>query len=360
MSTLTLEQPRTIGTRVVDSWNDQLNRFDPSACDIYYSEEYAALYAGGDVRARCFVREQGSEVFLMPFLEHPNRFLGEGRFDISTPYGYGGPVSTSDDPEFLHESSRLMFEALRERGAVAGFLRCHPLLQTHLRLGEEWNVSFDRPTVAADLTASEDEIWNEVLTGKGRNRVRKAAGGGMQFEVDDGFEAIDDFVAVYHHAMKLVDAAPFYFFDHAYFEAIRDRFNQRVFVARATMHGSTIAAMLFLYDDVYAHAHLSGSRAEYRSYGPNNFVIHQAMLEAKRRGCTRFHLGGGVSNRPDDTLYRFKCCFSRDRYEFHLGRTIFDSEAYGQAKAFWVAENPDMSEQAENHFPVYGFMGPAA
>lgn len=348
-------------------WGDLLGRLGPDRHDIYYTPEYVTLYSGGDVTAHCYVREDDGELYMMPFLKHPNRYLGRGRFDISTPYGYGGPVSSTDDAQFIEESSRAMLRTLEAEGAVAGFLRCHPLLDTHERLTEEWNVEFDRQTVGCDLRVSEQELWELALNGKGRNRVRKAEAAGVDFEVDDGFRSLDDFVDIYYHTMKLVDASPFYFFDRAYFEAMQRRFGDRAFVARVTSSGTLVAAMLFLCDGNYAHAHLSGSRAEFRGLGPNNFLVYNAMLEAKRRGCSYFHLGGGTSTREDDHLLRFKTCFSRERFEFHVGRTVFDRDAYEQSIALHSSGGKDGDGQGASgasgeggRFPAYGLMGPAS
>lgn len=346
--------------QVLDRWTEQLGWFEPSRKDVYYTEEYASLYAGGDVNARCFLRTDGDAAYLMPYLEHPNPLLGDGRFDVSTPYGYGGPVSTSDDPDFLEASSRAMFDTLSETGAVAGFLRCHPVLRSHERLDERWNVSFDRETVGVDLTMSADDLWNHCLNTKGRNRVRKGEHGGLHFEMDEGFEDIDDFMHVYYEAMRLVGASPFYYFSRRYFEEIQERFGRQAFVGKAKLGDVTTSAMLFICDGTYCHAHLSGSLGEYRSLGPNNFMLYHSILHAKGRGCRVFHLGGGASNRPDDTLLRFKGCFSRDRYEFHIGRAVFDETAYRRAQSQFAEHDPEGFSAATDRFPSYGLLGPAA
>lgn len=346
--------------QVLDSWQEPLEWFDRSRKDIYYDEGYVSLYAGGDVKERCFLRTDGDAAYLMPYLEHPNALLGDGRFDVSTPYGYGGPVSTSDDPRFLAESSEAMYRTLAESGAVAGFLRCHPILATHERLDERWNVAFDRQTVGVDLSRDEADIWEHCLNTKGRNRVRKGEAGGLRFEVDLGFEDIDDFMHVYYEAMRLVDASPFYYFEREYFERIRDRFAGRAFVGKAKLDDVTTSAMLFLCDGTYCHAHLSGSLGEYRTLGPNNFMLYHSILFAKKRGCKMFHLGGGVTNNPDDTLLRFKGCFSRERFEFHLGRAVFDEGAYRRAQSTFAERDPEGFSAAHDRFPQYGLLGPAA
>jgi lipid II:glycine glycyltransferase (peptidoglycan interpeptide bridge formation enzyme) len=125
-----------------------------------------------------------------------------------------------------------------------------------------------------------------------------------------------------------------------------------------------IAGILFLTDGRFAHMHLSGSRQEHRALGPNNFVLFNSMLVAKSRGCRVFHMGGGATNDPHDTLFRFKRHFSRDHREFYVARSILDPAAYDRATAAWRAEQPAEARQAEEtdseRFPPYGFMGPKA
>ncbi len=344
---------------VTQSWNALLEEFPAGTVDVYYREEYARLYTDERVQAKAFVRIDGGEVYLVPFLTHPNLFLGGERFDVSTPYGYGGPVSTTNDPRFIADSARAFSATMREMGGVAGFVRCHPLLDTHERLGGGWSVRFDRATVGGSLDCPAEEIWEHHLDSKGRNRIRRAEKAGVEFVADENLEYLDSFMAIYHHAMDLVGASSFYYFDRDYFSAIKEGLGDEACLMCGFLDGELVAGMLFLCDDTYAHAHLSGSRIEHRDVAPNNLVLHRALLHARERGCKMFHVGGGSSTRADDSLLRFKGRFSRDRYSFHIAGATFDAPAYARAVESWAVGSPP--ERVDTGvFPPYGLQGPAA
>lgn len=339
---------------VVNTWVKALEMIPPQAYDVYYDEGYSALYASESVSPRAFVFTQADDAYLVPYLEHRNPYLGGERFDVATPYGYGGPIASTADSAFLSAASEAFYEAMCERGAVSGFVRCHPLLGTHERLGDRWDVRFDRPTVGADLTLDVDDMWGGQLDAKARNRIRKAEAVGLELVVDEKLELLDEFIEVYYHSMDAVAASPFYYFSRAYFERFKTDLAPYSTLVVARLNGRVIAGMLFLCDGKYAHAHLSGSLTEHRDIAPNNFVIFRSMLVMKERGCRVLHLGGGATSDPGDSLLRFKRRFSKQRLEFHVASTVFDQAAFGRAVDAW---HQDGGVNDGGRFPPYGLLG---
>lgn len=344
--------------QVVESWNEVLERIDPLRRDLYFTEEYVKLYASEGVEARCFIREEHDSLYLLPYLVHPNLYL-DGRNDMATPYGYGGPISNSDDPGFIARSNEAFCSAMAQDGAISGFVRCHPLLVTQSRLDERWDVRFDRGTVGVDLSGGPDDLWTGQLSRKARNRVRRADAAGVELIVCEDLCLMEQFKSLYYHAMDVVKAAPFYYFTQEYFDAIRSGLGGRCVIMFASLNGEIIAGMMLLMDHLHAHAHLSGSRVEHRDVAPNDFVAYHAMLYAQQHGCKRFHFGGGATSRPDDTLLRFKRSFSPDSFDFYTARTIFDRAAYDEAMRLWASEAVDDALQ-NGRFPAYGLYVPAA
>jgi hypothetical protein len=54
----------------------------------------------------------------------------------------------------------------------------------------------------------------------------------------------------------------------------------------------------------------AGSLNTYPKMGINHLMVTAAADYAKSRGCTRLHLGGGLTSDPKDGLYLFKSGFS--------------------------------------------------
>ena len=57
-------------------------------------------------------------------------------------------------------------------------------------------------------------------------------------------------------------------------------------------------------------------------------LMYETMLWAKRRGLTRYHLGGGVGNAENDSLLRFKSSFGGHRSMLYTYGRVLDEEVY--------------------------------
>ena len=79
-----------------EQWTDLLQKVKIG--DIYYEPGYYRVFEG-DEQARLFVYRQDGEFVVYPFLlrkvNHDGEAAaGENHFDITSPYGYGGPLAS--------------------------------------------------------------------------------------------------------------------------------------------------------------------------------------------------------------------------------------------------------------------------
>ena len=106
---------------------------------------------------------------------------GTESYDVTTPYGYGGPVG--DGADRFYEAYE---DWCRERDIVSTFIRYHPLFENYRAAP---HASYASPTVGwrleGDLLAG--------MHGKHRNVVRKAQKAGVAVDVT---AAPDDLVRV--------------------------------------------------------------------------------------------------------------------------------------------------------------------
>jgi len=201
---------------ITNHWNDKLNLLPSTRKDIYFTEEYCKLHAFDNRIACAFVYEENDALYILPILigQIPD---SNGLCDFETPYGYGGPITNNDSPAFVQAAEDQLRKDCYAQGIVAGFIRFHPILDNvHLAAGA-FDIMPDRKTVAIDLSAEEQQIWQDQLHSKNRNTIRKAERNGFTFLIDESFAFLEDFKRLYRQTMQRVAAEEFYNFDDTYF-----------------------------------------------------------------------------------------------------------------------------------------------
>ena len=247
------------------------------------------------------------------------------RFDIQSPYGYGGPVFNCDDPGFREDAWRSYHEWCRDRGAVVEFVRLHPLASWQDYLGV---VVPDRQTVVIDLAT---ECLSEHYEIRCRTAVRKAKKSGLvvkEYPVD---AIAREFASFYRKGMEEIGAETFYFFPDAYFQALTSMRGIHLLVCER--EGVWLAAGLFLAGGESLEYHLSATTLEGRSLAATNLLIDSAAEFGKRTGCRWLYLGGGTDGHADNPLLRFKAGFSRSRCLYSYGYAVHDPVIYRELQA---------------------------
>ena len=289
--------------------------------DPYLSPEYLAAAAAAE--------EGELAAFAAPGVVYPFllRRLGGGRCDITSAYGYGGPLGSGNWRGAFRD-------ACREQGVVSEFIRFHPLLQNQRDL-EDVELRPVQDTVTVD-TRLDDEGLLAQMQPTARNKLRKAERRGVRAEESRDLGRFHD---LYQETMQRADAHEAYLFDGAYFAGL-DRLGDRLLMLDAGC-----AAALFICGGGAMHYHLSGSTAEGRRDAATNLLLWEAMRHARERGLQTLHLGGGL--RAGDALATFKQSVGAGRAPYVQGRAVHDPDAYRA-----LCQEAGVPEQGE-FFPAY-------
>ena len=324
-------------SEILISWNSYLDLIPDSMKDVYFSEEYVRLYENNVSSARCFLCKDDNRILLIPVLV---RQVGE-YFDFESAYGYGGPISNTDDDIWNINALNCIENYIRNNSFLCGFIRFHPLLRNERVHSNSTAVIFDRKTVTINTSFSEDKIWSDEISSKNRNMIRKAEKNGLKFIADYDFRYIDQFIILYNSTMKRLAADEFYFFDRKYYDELRYKLNGHSFLGTVWKDGKMICGAIFMYSGYYGHYHLEGSDKIYSSLGANNMLLWKASCEMHKMGVRQFHLGGGYDTTPDNSLLKFKKSFSKSLSDFYIGKTIINHTAYNKICREWENENPE-------------------
>lgn len=323
------------------SWNMYLEYFPQEYRDIYFTEEYVKLYEGENKEAECFIYKDRQNVFLLPYLKRKIRLLEDKYFDFETSYGYAGPLISSRDSQFATEAFRNFIYQAKENKIVAGLIKFHPLLNNHEFLSKVCHLVFNRHTIALNLELKEDAIWSEQIHSKHRNSINLAKKNGLLYSVDEKLQHLDTFRDLYISRMDKLGAEKIYFFNDDYFNSIKKNLGKNTFLGLVFFNEKIISAALFFRYGNYGHYHLSASSQDYTKYGPNNFLIYKTALYLKENKAKLLHLGGGNSTSLDDSLYKFKARFSKDRCPFYIGEIIINQHLYKEVCSLWNERFPE-------------------
>ena len=307
-----------------------LEEVDPQAWDELLGElDRADAYLLREYVEGAGVLDAGQPTFL--HLEGPGghvlfaclvREIPGGGLDVTTPYGYGGPVAAGEQPPVKH-FYELYERWCSDRGIVTTFIRFHPLFANHRQAPPGIRVELLAPTIGWRLDGGRDLL--AVMHSKHRNVVRKAAASGATVSAVEGPVDLAPFVELYEETMRRRDAAPFYFFPPAYWERL-SRLGEHLVVFDAVLDGELLASALCLSTRPWLHYHLSATSDPARTTGASNLLLFEAARWAQARGFSRFHLGGGLGGR-EDSLYEFKRRFDPEgTCEAAVGKAVHDPQ----------------------------------
>ncbi|MGM0599609.1 MAG: GNAT family N-acetyltransferase [Candidatus Rifleibacteriota bacterium] len=318
------------------SWTFYLDKLPDFAAKFYYNFEYFQMLAEngeGKPTALAFFDSDNNILAFYPFLlkSVPPRYGLEDFYDIETPYGYGGPFFNFKQDKSARQFHRLHHEWCLANKIVAEFIRFNPFTLNHLPYSERATVSENRTTVSINSKNCLQEILKDCSSARRRN-FRKACKSGLKY----GECSLEEFIFIYHQTMQKLKADDYYFFGKNYFNNLNRR-NQNNILLRAarTRDGTIAAAAVFLKDSTSMHFHLGGSDQKFLFLRPNEFLMLKAAQEANQNGLKLLHLGGGRTNDKNDSLFRFKKGFSKERHKFYIGKIIHRPDIYNNVSKHW-------------------------
>lgn len=280
--------------------------------DAYYSSHYflsALSLDPGDAVMFYYTDPEGSIAY--PFIKR--RIEGEpaGYFDITTPFGYGGPVVRTDgDSDALVARFIGVFSGYcRNECIIAEYIRFHPLFgnaayfEKHLKLQPLYE------TFTVDLRVPKKIIGEQPDSLQEDGIVIKKLG-----TVRHMFEFL---MLYYAEVRRREEADSYYFFTQDYFEALISNLGPVLHLFGAYRGQKLISACYILAEEKTIYQHLNGMpETEEKSEAArilllkiaewgadNNMAFYHLGGDFKMEGCTNMPLKKKIANMQPSMFY---------------------------------------------------------
>jgi lipopolysaccharide/colanic/teichoic acid biosynthesis glycosyltransferase len=299
--------------------------------DVYFLRDYVAAACMLDGGRPTLLHAEDS-VFACSVRPIP----GSEREDVTSPYGYGGPVG-SRTRDFWPGYERWC----AERAVVSTFVRFHPLYANHLDAPPSVRLERLADTTSWPLDRSAGLF--ESMHRHHRRAVRKAEQR-VAVRVSEAPDDLGAFIGLYEDTMVRVGADDFYFFPRDYWDALASRLGDHLVLFDAVDDAGVAASILCLATPPWLHYHLGGSTDRARAAGASNLLMLEAARWGRRHAFTEFHLGGGVGG-SQDSLWQYKRRYApTGARELWIGKLVHDEHAYAELSG---------TDRAESWFPAY-------
>lgn len=184
-------------------------------CDIFFRPEYGKLYEkieGGVCELFEYKGAYGTVRNM--YIKRPVPWLVDGKqyYDVSSPYGYGGPliVDGFTSPELITSYYQKWTEYCKANQIVAEFIRFHLFDNAELRVAYPGDMVQVSNNVVRDLNPSRDEMWMQ-FEHKVRKNVKKAISNDLRISIEMDGSQLDAFLLIYYATMERNNAKDYYY-----------------------------------------------------------------------------------------------------------------------------------------------------
>lgn len=294
--------------------------------DFYHTWSYHSLDHSGV--AILFVYQDDGDYIAFPFLK---RVIPETPFfDLSSVYGYVGPISNKESKslsaELIVNFKDAFLKFLKDGQIVSVFCRLHPFFNQDRLVKDFIGLYENGKTVALDLTLPID-IQREKYNSDTYRSIKKSWRKGFYVRESKKIEDITVFIDMYAENMKRVHSTAYYRFNRQYFLDLlhSDEFDSRLLLV--CFEDEILCGAIITLTHGVIQGHLIATKTAYLNESPAKFLVDEVSLLGRNEGMRHLHLGGGVGFK-DDSLFRWKSSFSDLYMNYQSLRYIANHQVY--------------------------------
>ncbi len=336
-------------------WNHYLNFFEPTNNQLHYTSEYHQLFSDEKNEPILFVYKENSNIFFYPFIKRP---VNHNYYDITSVFGYTGPITTCRDNDFVINANRNLTNYLYENRVVSELIRFNPINDNHEIFANRnlLKLTQVKDYIVVETRKSFDELFSRFIP-RLRTQIRKA-----ERNYDDlvkqttNPKTLQKFFDLYKSHMIQLNASDYYLFNDGYFENLTKLVQSSGFLIYAEENEEIIAGLLVLNHNTVAYSHHNARDISKPQSSLLNKLFHwKAIQKLCENQIDYFLLGGGVTNDADDNLLKFKKDFGGAAKKLWLGKRIINESAYSELCQEWEMRYPQLSEKYSSYIDKFHF-----
>jgi lipid II:glycine glycyltransferase (peptidoglycan interpeptide bridge formation enzyme) len=324
-------------------WDNVLSKVD--TYDFYHTYDYHTISKLEDEKCVLLHFEKDNYLIAIPLIIRP--IEGTDCFDITSVYGYSGPVSKNisynfNNTQFITEFREYLFN----KKIVSVFSRLNPFINHQKDILKNLGDCEDLSSVVfIDLT-NDIEVQRQGYQRRIKSHINKSRRL-CTIKKAQTQEEIEAFIDIYYENMNRVDAEDSYYFDKDYFFKFLkcNDFKTDLLLAIDNDTNQYISGVMFVKTNQIVQYHLSGTKTDFLNIMPVKMLIDEMRILATNKGYKYLNLGGGLGSK-EDSLLRFKKSFSKELKTFSLWKYIVNVDAYNKLSSKNEVTNT-------NYFPAY-------
>lgn len=324
-------------------WDNVLSKVD--TYDFYHTYDYHTISKQEGEKCVLLQFEKDNYLIAIPLIIRPIK--GTDYFDITSVYGYSGPVSKNisynfNNTQFITEFKEYLFN----KKIVSVFSRLNPFISHQKDILKNLGDCEDLSSVVfIDLT-NDIEVQRQGYQRRIKSHINKSRRL-CTIKKAQTQEEIEAFIDIYYENMNRVDAEDSYYFDKDYFFNFLkcNDFETDLLLAIDNETNQYISGVMFVKTNQIVQYHLSGTKTDFLNIMPVKMLIDEMRILATNEDCKYLNLGGGLGSK-EDSLLRFKKSFSKELETFSLWKYIVDVDVYKKLLSKNEATN-------SNYFPAY-------
>ncbi|HSJ39014.1 MAG TPA: GNAT family N-acetyltransferase [Planococcus sp. (in: firmicutes)] len=304
-------------------WQHILDLFNLK--DIYYTREYlvsALKLDPGEAMLFYYIDEDGHGETVYPFIKRQLMSEGSLFYDITSPFGYGGPVLKvrNDGYKLASNFLRIFEDFCKAEKIIAEYIRFHPVLNN----AEFFIKQLDLITVYDTYTLQLNAYMSEA-----EQTTAERADSGLIFKKLGTVKNMFDFLVLYYSTIrKREETDSYYFFTNDYFESLVSALGPELHLFGAYKDHKLLTASYVLTKGETIYHHLSGKSEDADLLEAEAVLLNNIAEWGAYNGFRYFHLAGKQPGSLTAEVEDSNKPYAVSSSTFFIARLVHDPEIY--------------------------------